>query len=38
MTRVLEMLRVEIDRAMALGGWDRLADIDQSALFDHRAR
>jgi L-lactate dehydrogenase (cytochrome)/(S)-mandelate dehydrogenase len=37
-TRVLEMLRVEIDRAMALGGWERLADIDQSALFNHRVR
>jgi len=37
-TRILEMLRVEIDRAMALGGWERLADIDQSALFNHRAR
>ena len=37
-TRILEMLRVEIDRAMALGGWERLADIDRSALFNHRAR
>jgi len=37
-TRVLEMLRVEIDRAMALGGWERLADVDQSALFNHHAR
>ena len=37
-TRILEMLRVEIDRAMALGGWERLADIDRSALFNHHAR
>ena len=37
-TRVLEMLRLEIDRAMALGGWERLADVDQSALFDRGAR
>ncbi len=31
--RVLELLRGEIDRTMALGGWDRLADVDRSALF-----
>ncbi len=33
--RVLEILESEIDRVMALGGWDRLADLDRSALF-HR--
>jgi L-lactate dehydrogenase (cytochrome)/(S)-mandelate dehydrogenase len=31
--RVLEILRTEIDRVMALGGWDRLADLDRSSLF-----
>jgi len=31
--RVLEILRSEIDRVMALGGWDRLADLDRSVLF-----
>jgi L-lactate dehydrogenase (cytochrome)/(S)-mandelate dehydrogenase len=31
--RVLEILRSEIDRVMALGGWDRLADLDRSILF-----
>jgi len=36
-TRVLEMLRTEIDRAMALCGCERLADIDRSALFMQRA-
>ena len=30
---VLEFLRREIDRSMGLGGWDRIADIDRSALF-----
>lgn len=30
---VLELLRREIDRTMAMVGWDRLADIDRSALF-----
>jgi L-lactate dehydrogenase (cytochrome)/(S)-mandelate dehydrogenase len=37
-TRVLDMLRTEIDRAMALGGWERLGDIDRSALLDQRVR
>lgn len=31
--RVLEILRTEIDRVMALGGWDRLADLDRCSLF-----
>ena len=31
--RVLEILRSEVDRVMALGGWDRLADLDRSSLF-----
>jgi L-lactate dehydrogenase (cytochrome)/(S)-mandelate dehydrogenase len=31
--RVLELLHGEIDRTMALGGWDKLADVDRSALF-----
>jgi L-lactate dehydrogenase (cytochrome)/(S)-mandelate dehydrogenase len=31
--RVLEILRSEIDRDMALGGWDRLSDLDRSSLF-----
>jgi hypothetical protein len=30
---VLELLRSEIDRVMAMCGWDRLADLDRSALF-----
>jgi L-lactate dehydrogenase (cytochrome)/(S)-mandelate dehydrogenase len=30
---VLELLRSEIDRVMAMCGWDRLADVDRSALF-----
>ena len=30
---VLELLRTEIDRTMAMCGWDRVADIDCSALF-----
>jgi isopentenyl diphosphate isomerase/L-lactate dehydrogenase-like FMN-dependent dehydrogenase len=29
---VLEVLRTEVDRAMALGGWERLAALDRSAL------
>jgi L-lactate dehydrogenase (cytochrome)/(S)-mandelate dehydrogenase len=29
---VLEVLRTEVDRAMALGGWEYLAKIDRSAL------
>ncbi|MEO8629078.1 MAG: alpha-hydroxy acid oxidase [Betaproteobacteria bacterium] len=33
---VLELLRREIDRTMALGGWAQLSDIDQSALFERR--
>jgi L-lactate dehydrogenase (cytochrome)/(S)-mandelate dehydrogenase len=31
-SRILEIFRDEIDRVMALGGWDKLADIDRSAL------
>ena len=30
---VLELLRREIDRTLGLGGWDCIADVDQSALF-----
>jgi isopentenyl diphosphate isomerase/L-lactate dehydrogenase-like FMN-dependent dehydrogenase len=30
---VLELFRREIDRAMALGGWDSIARIDRSAVF-----
>ena len=29
---VLEILRRDIDRVLALGGWDRLADLDRGAL------
>ena len=29
---VLELLRTEVDRAMALGGWESLAKLDRSAL------
>lgn len=32
--RVLEIYRSEIDRVMALCGWDSLAQIDRSVLFD----
>ena len=32
--RILEIYRTEIDRVMALGGWDGLAAIDRSALFE----
>ena len=32
--RILEIYRTEIDRVMALGGWDDLAAIDRSVLFD----
>ncbi len=32
--RVLEIYRSEIDRVMALCGWDTLAQVDRSALFD----
>jgi L-lactate dehydrogenase (cytochrome)/(S)-mandelate dehydrogenase len=35
---VLQLLRSEIDRVMAMCGWDRLADIDRSALFAPAAR
>ena len=31
---VLDIYRREIDRVMALGGWDNLAAIDRSALAD----
>ena len=34
--RVLEILKTEVDRNMALGGWDRLADLDRSVLFASR--
>jgi L-lactate dehydrogenase (cytochrome)/(S)-mandelate dehydrogenase len=30
---ILDLLRREIDRTLGLGGWDRIADVDQSALF-----
>jgi L-lactate dehydrogenase (cytochrome)/(S)-mandelate dehydrogenase len=36
--RILEIYRTEIDRVMALGGWDDLAAIDRSILFDAQAR
>ncbi len=36
--RVLEIYRSEIDRIMALCGWDRLDQIDRSVLFDPAAR
>jgi L-lactate dehydrogenase (cytochrome) len=36
--RVLELLRSEIDRVMAMCGWDRLAAVDRSALFIPPAR
>ena len=36
--RVLEIYRSEIDRVMALCGWDRLDQIDRSVLFDPSAR
>jgi isopentenyl diphosphate isomerase/L-lactate dehydrogenase-like FMN-dependent dehydrogenase len=29
----LELFRREIDRAMALGGWDDIAKIDRSVIF-----
>ena len=32
--RILEIYRTEIDRVMALCGWDELKDIDRSVLFD----
>jgi L-lactate dehydrogenase (cytochrome)/(S)-mandelate dehydrogenase len=32
-SRVLEILRAEIDKVMALGGWDSVKKIDRSALF-----
>lgn len=31
--RVLEILRAEIDKSMALGGWDSVSKIDRSVLF-----
>jgi isopentenyl diphosphate isomerase/L-lactate dehydrogenase-like FMN-dependent dehydrogenase len=37
-TRVLEIYRSEIDRIMALCGWDRLDQIDRSVLFDPAAK
>jgi len=30
---VLQLLRTEIDRVMAMCGWDRIADINRSSLF-----
>ena len=36
--RVLEIYRSEIDRVMALCGWDSLDQIDRSALFEPSAR
>ena len=36
--RVLDIYRSEIDRVMALCGWDSLDQIDRSALFDPTAR
>ena len=36
--RVLEIYRSEIDRVMALCGWDRLDQIDRSVLFDAAAK
>ena len=33
---VLELFRREIDRALALGGWDGLAKLDRSIFFDSR--
>jgi hypothetical protein len=35
---VLELFRREIDRAMALGGWDDIAKIDRSVIFGSRSR
>jgi len=34
----LELFRREIDRAMALGGWDSLAKLDRSAIFPTQSR
>jgi L-lactate dehydrogenase (cytochrome)/(S)-mandelate dehydrogenase len=34
----LELFRREIDRAMALGGWDSLAKLDRSAIFDRTSQ
>ncbi len=36
--RILEIYRTEIDRVMALGGWDDIAALDRSILFDPQAR
>ncbi len=36
--RILDIYRSEIDRVMALCGWDSLSQIDRSALFDPAAR
>ena len=36
--KVLEIYRTEIDRVMALGGWDDLKALDRSILFDRNAR
>jgi hypothetical protein len=36
--RALEIYRSEIDRVMALCGWDSLDQIDRSVLFDPAAR
>ncbi len=37
-TRVLDIYRSEIERVMALCGWDSLAQIDRTALFDPAAK
>jgi isopentenyl diphosphate isomerase/L-lactate dehydrogenase-like FMN-dependent dehydrogenase len=34
---VLELFRREIDRAMALGGWDSLAKLDRSVIVGQSA-
>jgi isopentenyl diphosphate isomerase/L-lactate dehydrogenase-like FMN-dependent dehydrogenase len=36
--RVLEIYRSEIDRIMALCGWDSLDQIDRSAIFEPAAK
>jgi len=35
---VLELFRREIDRAMALGGWDGIAKLDRSIFFERQGR
>ena len=36
--KILEIYRTEIDRVMALGGWDELKDINRSIIFDPNAK